>query len=76
MTHPTVQNPFNAPTAPQHNGMVESKAHREATEVQAMVVMAKQFPRNQIQAMDRILNACTRQSLAEGAVYQLSLIHI
>lgn len=69
MTHPTVQNPFNAPTAPQHNGMVESKAHREATEVQAMVVMAKQFPRNQIQAMDRILNACTRQSLAEGAVY-------
>ncbi|WP_455038774.1 hypothetical protein [Kingella denitrificans] len=70
MTHPTVQNPFNAPTAPQHNGMVESKAHREATEVQAMVVMAKQFPRNQIQAMDRILNACTRQSLAEGAVYQ------
>lgn len=72
MTHPTVNNPFSAPAPTnQHGsgGMVESKSHREATEVQAMVVMAKQFPRNQIQAMDRILNACTRQSLAEGAVY-------
>lgn len=29
MTHPTVQNPFSTPAAPQHNGIAESKAHRE-----------------------------------------------
>ncbi len=34
-----------------------------------MPFMAKQFPRNQIQAADRILNACTRQTLADSAVY-------
>ena len=67
----SVGNPFaQAATAPQANGMMaETKSQREATEVQAMVIMAKQFPRDQIRAMDRILNACTRQSLAEGAVY-------
>lgn len=67
-----VLNPFNnASTATEHStgGMVESKSQREIAEVQAMVVMAKQFPRNPIQAMDRILNACTRKTLAEGAVY-------
>lgn len=66
-----VKNPFVATNDNQHQtgGVIETKSHREATEVQAMVVMAKQFPRNQIQAMDRILNACTRQSLAETAVY-------
>ena len=69
-----VQNPFapvssNTQTAHSTGGLIETKSNREASEVQAMVFMAKQFPRNQIHAMDRILNACTRQSLAETAVY-------
>ena len=70
-TQVSVGNPF-APisdTSQQAGMMTETKSQREATEVQAMVIMAKQFPRDQIRAMDRILNACTRQSLAEGAVY-------
>lgn len=65
-------NPFAAQTAATRHstgGIVESQSQREIAEVQAMVVMAKQFPRNPIQAMDRILNACTRKTLAEGAVY-------
>lgn len=67
-----VQNPFAVTTAATEHttgGIVESKSQREISEVQAMVVMAKQFPRNPIQAVDKILNACTRQTLAETAVY-------
>ena len=43
---------------------------RQAQEVQAAMVVAKRFPRDEAQAMDRILNACQRQSLAEAAVYE------
>ena len=42
---------------------------RQAQEVQAAMIVAKRFPRNEEQSMDRILNACTRQSLAESAIY-------
>jgi hypothetical protein len=45
---------------------------REMAETQAMVVMAKKFPRDQVVATDRILNAFTRSSLAEDAQYQFS----
>lgn len=66
-----VKNPFQQTTASEvlPNTMTEVKSQREASEIQAMVFMAKQFPRNQIQAADRILNACTRQTLADSAVY-------
>lgn len=54
----------------QNNGaLAESNAAHEIAEVQAQVVMAKQFPRNEIQAIDNIINECTRISLAESAVY-------
>lgn len=42
---------------------------RQAQEVQAAMVVAKRFPRNEEQSMDRILTACTRQTLAESAIY-------
>lgn len=67
----TVKNPFQQTAVSESlpNTMTEVKSQREASEIQAMVFMAKQFPRNQIQAADRILNACTRQTLADSAVY-------
>ena len=67
----TVKNPFQQTAVSEAlpNTMTEVKSQREASEIQAMVFMAKQFPRNQIQAADRILNACTRQTLADTAVY-------
>ncbi len=43
---------------------------RENTEVTALVMMAKRFPRDQIAACDRIRNAFTRPTLAEKAQYQ------
>lgn len=49
--------------------ITQSSAAREESEVQSMMVIAKRFPRDPVQAVDRILQACTRQSLAEGALY-------
>lgn len=43
---------------------------RQAQEVQAAMVVAKHFPRNQRESMNRILDACARPSLAEAATYE------
>ena len=51
---------------------VEISASREMAEVQAAVVMARRFPRDEIRAMEKIRNACSRPALAESAVYQYS----
>ncbi len=42
---------------------------REMAETLASVQMAKAFPRNVTASRDRILNACARPKLAEGACY-------
>lgn len=54
-------------SAPQSaNSMLST---REAQEVQAAVFMAKRFPRNENEALARILKACDRVGLASKAVY-------
>lgn len=69
------QNPFKGEVVatPDNNepssALVEIEAQRALAEVQAAVVMAQRFPRNQITACDRIINACSRLSLAEKAIY-------
>jgi hypothetical protein len=67
-------NPFgsNAIANKQADSMVAVEAQRAIAEVQAMAIMAKKFPRDQVVAMDRILNACTRPTLAESALYTYS----
>lgn len=64
------QNPF-AVSAPQTQAMstVQSDSQRAIAEVQAALVIAKQFPRDPIVAYDRIMNACQRSGLAQSAVY-------
>jgi hypothetical protein len=47
-------------------------ASREVEEVRAAMVIARTFPRDHMQAMDRLLNACTRPSLAEAGLYTYS----
>lgn len=42
---------------------------RAFSEVQSAMLVAKRFPRDQIACMDKILQACTRPSLAERATY-------
>lgn len=64
------KNPF-AVSAPQTQAMstVQSDGQRAIAEVQAALVIAKQFPRNPIEAYDRVMNACQRPGLAQSAVY-------
>lgn len=45
---------------------------RAVAEVQAALAIARANPRDPVDAVDRLLNACTRPSLAEVAVYQYS----
>lgn len=69
----TAQNPF--PTAPRPasgGAMTDVESQRAIQEVQAAMVIAKKFPRNPVEAMDRILQAFTRPTLAEGALYSYS----
>lgn len=65
-------NPFrDAPVAAAPaEAMVAISSSREVAEVQTAMLMARRFPRNEVDAMDHILQACTRPSLAQGALYE------
>lgn len=67
-------NPFGsqAVAARQSEALVAVEQSRAVAETQAALMMAKRFPRDQMAAMDRILNACTRPSLAEQSLYTYS----
>jgi hypothetical protein len=49
--------------------LADAAAQREIAEVQASMTIAKRFPRNQAQALDRIIISCQRPTLAESALY-------
>jgi hypothetical protein len=69
-------NPFaNAPIAARPTGgnaVANTDQQRAVAEVQAAMMIARMNPRDPIAAMDRILNACTRPTLADSAVYTYS----
>lgn len=68
-------NPFgDAPIAARPSGgaVAQTDQQRAIAEVQAAMMIARMNPRDPIAAMDRILNACTRPTLADAAVYQYS----
>ncbi len=48
----------------------DAAAAREVAEIQGAMLIARRFPRDQKAAMDRIIDACTRKSLAEEATFQ------
>lgn len=54
----------------QPSALVQIESSRAIQEVQAALVIAKRFPRDQLAATERIRNACTRPTLANVAVYQ------
>lgn len=67
------QNPFANVVQRQGTGaMVDVAASREVADVQAAMLVAHRFPRDPIHAMDRILMAFTRPTLAETALYSYS----
>lgn len=51
------------------NAAAQSDQQRAIAEVQAAMMIARMNPRDPILAMDRILNACARPTLADQAVY-------
>jgi hypothetical protein len=69
---PRDANPFTsnevAVNAP--NGMVAVEAQRAIAEVQARMIIARSNPRDPMRSMEKILNDCTRPSLADHAIYQ------
>lgn len=66
-------NPFKSGNTPAiQNAMMEAESQRAIQEVQAAMVIAKRFPRDPVVAMDRILQACTRPSLANSGLYSYS----
>lgn len=48
----------------------EMMVNRQAQEVQAAMVVAKKFPRDEVEAFNRIMRACQRKSLAEQSMYE------
>lgn len=62
-------------TQPQNNLTTKSDvgaalATRQAQEVQAMVIMAKRFPRDIVEVERKLIQSCKRPKLAEIAIYE------
>lgn len=55
---------------PQRSATTEMVTSRQAQEVQAAMVIAKKFPRDENDSWSRIMRACQRKSLAEQAMYE------
>ncbi|MFR6346402.1 MAG: hypothetical protein ACLUN9_06445 [Enterocloster aldenensis] len=59
----------NAVAAPRGT-ITEMVVSRQAQEVQAAMVIAKKFPRNEFESFNRIMKACQRKGLAEKSMYE------
>lgn len=57
-------------TPQRKDSMTEIASSREIAEVQGAILLAKKFPRDEQEAIERIMIACQRPTLAEGALYQ------
>lgn len=63
----------NAPARLQQPGLHVAAAQTKArAEVEASLVIAKRFPRNEAESEAKILRACQRTGLAEAATYEYS----
>lgn len=65
-----VSNPFGtgAPLAPT-GALAQAEQQRSIAEVQARMIIAKANPRDPMRSMELILQDCTRQTLADKALY-------
>lgn len=62
-------NPFAVATTTATNAAAEADAARAVAEVQAAMIIAQRFPRDERVAFDRVVTAFQRPSLAEHALY-------
>lgn len=56
----------------QNSGMIAVESSKGVQEVQASLIIAKRFPRDEIASQRKIINACQRPGLAEVATYTYS----
>jgi hypothetical protein len=74
LAEPRDANPFTAgeiaTNAGTGGGLVSVESQRAVAEVQARMMIARANPRDSVRCMDRILNDCTRPTLAKSAIYQ------
>lgn len=68
MTHEVSTTVVDSPES--GRSMIEVASSRQAQEVQAMILLAKKFPRDEDAAIARITTACKRKKLAEASMYQ------
>ena len=57
------------PNTPQVNSQTQQMVSRQTQEVQGAIFMAKQFPRDEYAAIQKIERMCERMNLAESATY-------
>ena len=62
-----IKPPAGAPGA-----LTSIASSREVEEVRAAMIIARSFPRDHMTAIDRLLNACTRPTMAEAGLYTYS----
>jgi hypothetical protein len=55
-----------------HGAIAQTESNRAIAEVQAAMILARQFPRDEKAALDKMLVAFQRQGLAEQALYSYS----
>lgn len=65
-----VENIYGGQAGMQHSTTMEMVSTRQMQEVQVQIIMAKKFPRNEIESYNRIMRACQRKSFAEKAEYE------
>lgn len=63
---------LNTPIPPKSSALGSVLESREAQQVQVAMLAAKRFPRDEKAALDRILNSCSRESLAAVSQYQFA----
>ncbi|CAK0768343.1 hypothetical protein CCP3SC15_3840002 [Gammaproteobacteria bacterium] len=59
-------------TQNQGGALAQAESNRAIAEVQAAMILARQFPRDEQRALDKMLVAFQRQGLAEAALYSYS----
>jgi hypothetical protein len=63
---------ISPPPPIQSGALALAEQSRATQEVQASLVIAKKFPRDEVNAIERIKNSCRRPTLAGQAVYQFA----
>ena len=66
---PTMQGNMMANFGDINQGTVAIEASRAIAEAQGKLVIAKRFPRDEVQAYNRVAQACQRKGIAEKAFY-------